>query len=350
MKNKKKIIRINPLAHQVYEWWLKLFQNLADTIAYDNNTWVKYKFVEQKPLIPKRNIAIGRSSFFNLYKNPTNTSIPWTTIVGDILTNSLCRTINNKDTIYHTEFFLKKNDPKRKKILIYLIGKYFAKKKIIVPTVHAYNTRKKHCSKILYLPQLYHDDLYDNPTLTNPKAKILYVGKIDDRKKNISILLQTYLELKKKHKDISLALVGRKSDNSLIDRYKNELKPNDIKYREHSDRKQLKQIYLEHNIFVLPSIVDPIGAVVMEAMGHSLPIITTEYTGASSYIQHEQNWLIIKPDQQSMYKALETLILDQTKRELYGKQSKQILWDKYALQNEKIKKSYQKKLSNFISI
>jgi glycosyltransferase involved in cell wall biosynthesis len=65
----------------------------------------------------------------------------------------------------------------------------------------------------------------------------------------------------------------------------------------------------ELDIFVLPSREEPFGIVALEAWAAGLPIIATACEGPSSYIQHEENGLLIPPQEPAAIAAALTRLL-----------------------------------------
>jgi glycosyltransferase involved in cell wall biosynthesis len=89
--------------------------------------------------------------------------------------------------------------------------------------------------------------------------------------------------------------------------------------------------YAMGDVFVLPSLDDPRGSVVNEAMAVGLPVIITDRCGASNDIaKHGENGFIFTPgDVQSLAKHLDALAGDPELRARMGQRSREIIatWD-----------------------
>jgi glycosyltransferase involved in cell wall biosynthesis len=73
------------------------------------------------------------------------------------------------------------------------------------------------------------------------------------------------------------------------------------------------------DIFVLPSLEDSYGLVVLEAMAAGLPVITTTHTGASELVTHGVEGLVVPPgDVDALIGAIDTLARDPDRRRAMG--------------------------------
>lgn len=54
---------------------------------------------------------------------------------------------------------------------------------------------------------------------------------------------------------------------------------------------EMRKEYSEADVFIMPSIRETTGSVVLEAMSHALPVVTVNAFGASTIIDEECGWL-----------------------------------------------------------
>jgi glycosyltransferase involved in cell wall biosynthesis len=73
---------------------------------------------------------------------------------------------------------------------------------------------------------------------------------------------------------------------------------------------QMPELYLKHDVFIFPSLMEGLPTVIMEAMASGLPVITTETCGMPDVVENEFNGLLVPPADAG---ALENAIL-----RLYG--------------------------------
>ena len=86
-------------------------------------------------------------------------------------------------------------------------------------------------------------------------------------------LLEAVENLRQK---VTLTLVGSVSDEikELLPRYGNH------RYIPHVDKSRLRELYSQHDLFVMPSLGDSFGFVIMEAMAAGMPCIASSNAGS----------------------------------------------------------------------
>lgn len=133
-----------------------------------------------------------------------------------------------------------------------------------------------------------------NPILeqkrNNNKYIILYVGRIDIMK-GIQYLLLAFDKLKIKNSE--LWLVGNRSVeiDPIISKYKSEK----IKSLGYKKNNELLKIYNKASIFVLPSIQESFGMVLLEAQSLKIPIIASRNSGAPDLLEKGFNIKLYDP-------------------------------------------------------
>jgi len=115
------------------------------------------------------------------------------------------------------------------------------------------------------------DTLLFEPATQKPNADIfnvLFVGQIGQRK-GISYLLRAYKQFQ--GPNTSLTLVGKiQGDGAIFQTYRNI-----FRHVDHVPRAYLRDIYQQADAFVLPTLVEGMPLVILEAMASGLPVITT---------------------------------------------------------------------------
>ncbi len=148
------------------------------------------------------------------------------------------------------------------------------------------------------------------------QLKILFVGNITQQK-GLHVLIKAMYKLK--NMNISLSVVGREDlDLNYIKNIKTYIKINELGnqivfYGSLTDE-NLQQKYLEHDVFVLPSVNEAYGIVFLEAMQFCMPVIGCKLGGAKEIINEGDNGYLIDPDDSD--KLAELIILLNNDRQL----------------------------------
>lgn len=105
------------------------------------------------------------------------------------------------------------------------------------------------------------------------------------------------------------------------------------------ERAEISSLYAEHEIFVLPSLMEGMPLVVLEAMASGMPVITTESSGMTDLIEDSHDGLFVIPgDADSLASAITKACLDGELRQRLGsaaqEKMKRYTWSACARRHE----------------
>ena len=123
---------------------------------------------------------------------------------------------------------------------------------------------------------------------TSAPLKLLFVGRINQRK-GIKYLLEAIALLP--DADLELTVCGRVLDG--LDLFQQAGKR--VRIRPSVSAKDLVTAYQEADLFVLPSIAEGFGQVLLEALACGLPILATTHTAGPDLIQECKQGFIVEP-------------------------------------------------------
>jgi len=106
-------------------------------------------------------------------------------------------------------------------------------------------------------------------------------------------------------------------------------------------RAEISSLYAEHEIFVLPSLMEGMPLVVLEAMASGMPVITTESSGMTDLIEDSHDGLFVIPgDADSLALAITKVCLDGEQRQRLGsaaqEKMKRYTWSACARRQEMV--------------
>ncbi len=122
---------------------------------------------------------------------------------------------------------------------------------------------------------------------------ILFVGNKIRRKGGL-VLLKAFKKVKSKIKDARLIMISSDLDvHSKGERGRN-LMESDVFIKGFSNKKTLGSWYRKADLFVLPSLKEPFGIVLLEAMAYKLPCISTRRYAMREIIEEGKTGFLVK--------------------------------------------------------
>jgi glycosyltransferase involved in cell wall biosynthesis len=155
----------------------------------------------------------------------------------------------------------------------------------------------------LYQP-LPHRDLAGSPY-------ILCVGRLNDPRKNVGLLLNAYAQLPDDLRArVRLVLAGSSPPPDSFWITAEALGVRDrVSYVASPSRKELIRLYQEASVFALPSDEEGLGMVILEAMACAVPVVSTRSGGPDGIITDTKDgFLVPLDDAAAMAKYLQSLL------------------------------------------
>jgi colanic acid/amylovoran biosynthesis glycosyltransferase len=178
------------------------------------------------------------------------------------------------------------------------------------------------------------------PTRTRSATiRILHVGRIV-AKKGVTDLIRVFARLAKQYPEVSLGVLG---DGDELEECKaiaafEGIESQVIFYGAQSSE-TVKEVMSQSDIFVLNSRTDKSGDmeglpnVLLEAMSLELPVVSTLHAGIPSLVESNVNGLLVpEKDNQALYDALETLVLNEDMRKSFGQCGRKTILERYTIE------------------
>lgn len=178
-------------------------------------------------------------------------------------------------------------------------------------------------------------------TKLHSPIRLLSVGRLC-KHKNFPILIQSFKSLIEKNRwDVELHIVGEGEEkNRIFDLIKKEKLENKIILHGVLWGKNLYDIYSNSDIFLLASVYESFGLVLIEAMASGLPIVVSNIISVKNIVKNNITGLLVKPSPKNFAKAVEKLLSNSQLREKLIKNGlkevKKYDWNKIVQKFERI--------------
>lgn len=124
--------------------------------------------------------------------------------------------------------------------------------------------------------------------------RFLYVGRLVEVK-NLELLVQTFNEMP----DLELTIVGF----GQLEKHLKAMAGSNVRFVGAVDNEKLPAVYRAADVFVLPSIIEPWGLVVEEALNNGTPVIVSDRVGCKDDLVTKETGLVFRHDDAASLKA-----------------------------------------------
>lgn len=174
----------------------------------------------------------------------------------------------------------------------------------------------------------YHRERSQRSEWKLPARYFLYVGRLA-REKNIAALIDAFAQYRQRGGSLSLVLVGDGPEaGALRQRVEQNNLAEHVVFAGLKDTREIGPYYAFADWFILPSLLDPWGLVVNEAMAAGLPVIVSDRCGCSDdLINDGKNGFHFTPTQEGslLRVLLRTAELTEFQREAMAQESREII-------------------------
>ncbi len=160
--------------------------------------------------------------------------------------------------------------------------------------------------------------LSHNSNLLIPRDQkiILFVGRFS-REKGVDILVRAFRLLQKNNEKIFLVMIGTGEEELFLKSFIAENKLNALTLVPQED---VSRYYKSADIIILPSRVDPFPLVMLESGMMAKPFIGGGVDGIGEFIEHDQNGLLVEPENvEELAAAIKKLLNDPVKASYLGR-------------------------------
>ncbi len=157
--------------------------------------------------------------------------------------------------------------------------------------------------------------------VTNPH--VLYVGSLNlsDQHKRFQDLLEACAILRNELPDLCLTAVGGGDGIPMYEELAAKLGITDlVRFRGRLEGDALAQAYREAAVFALPSLAEPFGMVITEAMASGLPVVAVKGGGVPTVVDDNHDGLLVPPlNPKALAEALRKILADPERGDALGR-------------------------------
>lgn len=156
-----------------------------------------------------------------------------------------------------------------------------------------------------------------NHRIPHDSFVILTVGRIDPQKNQLFVA-KLLPDLAKIHTKAHLLIIGHVTNEDYFQKITDYIRDHNLENRVtvipglEADSPSLADAYHAANVFLLPSIHEPFGIVILEAWAAGLPVIASRVGGIPSFVVPNQDGLLFEPNNnQSIVDAFRLIVENQ---------------------------------------
>jgi len=166
--------------------------------------------------------------------------------------------------------------------------------------------------------------------------KILFIGPNAERKGALFVL-QALPDILKYHPETTLTLIGSCSwvyKQKLLSFIKENNLTKNVTYLEHLPQDALLSYYQEANVFIMPSIMEALGQVYLEAMTTRTPVIGANVGGVSEIITEDVGFLVPPQNPAAIAEKVITLFSDEDLARTLGEAGHKRAIDNFSIERQ----------------
>lgn len=149
------------------------------------------------------------------------------------------------------------------------------------------------------------------------RPRFLAVAKYN-RRKNLSALVEAFA-MAPAHDDVTLTIIGENSraeHREVLARLRDQVRSLGLEQRvvllENIAYEEVQRLYLDYDVFVMPSYAEPASISQIEAMAHGLAVVCNRDNGTAHYINDGVSGSLVDGDAPSLSAAISKYVADPT--------------------------------------
>ena len=161
--------------------------------------------------------------------------------------------------------------------------------------------------------------------------KLAFVGRFEDPRKNIQLLINAFALCVEQHLDLELYLIGDKASAATLELIAKLGLQDRVKTLDYIANNDLPQMLQTLSLFVVPSHQEGLCIAALEAMSCAVPVISTRCGGPESYLRHGENGFLVEATVSSMAQQILQALADPEQLQQLSAQARRTIEEQFSV-------------------
>lgn len=163
---------------------------------------------------------------------------------------------------------------------------------------------------------------------------VIFVGRINDPRKNVDDLIEAFLWVKREIPAAQLRLIGATPNTRLKNKVKHHRLGDVIEFPGRIPNDELAQHYRQADLFAMASAQEGLAIVGLEAMACGLPVISTKCGGPEQYvIDDKTGYLVEVGDSEALGRQIVSVLTEDGATKRLGTNARKLIESEYSAYN-----------------
>lgn len=168
------------------------------------------------------------------------------------------------------------------------------------------NIVKKYIPEYQKISSIYNPLVYDSVDIKEKEKIVLYIGRLDDKVKRISMLLRIWEKVARSHLDWKLFIIGNGKDRQKLE--KDFTKLQNVEFKGYQNP---TEYYERASIICMTSLYEGFPMVLLEGMQHGcVPVVFDSFPAVNDIIKNDYNGVVVPNHNKKSYAESLSLLIE----------------------------------------
>ncbi len=180
------------------------------------------------------------------------------------------------------------------------------------------------------LPMPIDTDFFNHDPARRVRGRIGFSGRLDDPRKNISLLLEALSRLRHAGHEVSALLIGGEPSAAMTTQLAGLGIAEAVEFRPYGGREAVRAHLQTLDLFVVPSHQEGLCIAALEAMACGIPVVSTRCGGPEEFVIDDETGQLVGFDAGAMADAVIAIVSDRARRDRLGAGARERVLQHYA--------------------